>query len=102
MDRLGRVTDGSGHGAAEDAGGSHAWEDLKAAYKAQNTRNDEERYEQRRGWYERSCENGDLRGLKGRARLNAFSVRDANRVYDILDKQSREAGPEEPYDYEQW
>lgn len=47
------------------------------------TKKDEEEYEELREWYEEDCGNGDPRGLKGKHRLEHFSVREANSEYEM-------------------
>ena len=68
---------------AEDVGSLPGWEHLKGAHKAKTTKRDEEEYEEIREWYEEDCGNGDPRGLKGKNRLEHFSVREANSEYEM-------------------
>lgn len=75
------VTGGSGHSVAEDAGGIVGWDFLKEAYRTKNTQRDEEEMVEKREWYESMCTNGDPRGLKGKARLEHFNVKEANEAY---------------------
>ena len=56
------VVDGEGHEAAEDVGGQRGWEELIKAF---NARRPSEEDESKISWYEKTCSNGDRRGLKG-------------------------------------
>ncbi|KAI1467507.1 MM3350-like domain-containing protein [Daldinia caldariorum] len=67
---------GTGHPAAEDAGGSFGWEKLKEAYGAGRP-DAEQRYLRR--WFEKMCSNGSARGLAG-ARVDEWHREGVNQV----------------------
>ncbi|KAI0456668.1 MM3350-like domain-containing protein [Xylaria acuta] len=76
--------DGSGHPIAEDCGGAHGWQDIKAAYRASDPITAKQR--EKRKWFEREASNRDPRGLAG-GRVNAFDKDKVNR--DLLTMYER-------------
>lgn len=77
-----KITDGFGHGIAEDCGSHPGWEQLIDAYKAKGTKKDEEEFEVLRDWYENECANGDPKGLKGKKKLEHFDKKMANMMFE--------------------
>ncbi|KAI0124717.1 hypothetical protein BJ170DRAFT_473305 [Xylariales sp. AK1849] len=55
--------EGGGHGAAEDVGSDQGWLKLIQAYRASSLGREQK---DKMRWFEQSCRNGDLMGLKGR------------------------------------
>ncbi|KAM4067326.1 plasmid pRiA4b ORF-3-like protein [Hirsutella rhossiliensis] len=82
--------DGSGHYVAEDSRGVNGWEDLKAAYRAQNPTKEQR---ERRQWFESMASNPDPRGLAG-DRVNAWDRDQINRDLetDIMFKRFEAMG----------
>lgn len=77
-----KITGGSGHGVAEDCGSYPGWDNLIEAYQAKGTDNDKAYFKSRRSWYEKSCGNGDKKGLKGKQRLEHFDKKVANKRFE--------------------
>ncbi|KAM7208544.1 Protein MM3350-like domain containing protein [Naviculisporaceae sp. PSN 640] len=69
---------GTGHGVAEDVGGSKGWQDLKEAYLTPTDRLTPDQRDRRR-WYEREAMNGDPRGLGG-DRVDFFDLARCNQI----------------------
>ncbi|KAH6842230.1 plasmid pRiA4b ORF-3-like protein-domain-containing protein [Chaetomium sp. MPI-CAGE-AT-0009] len=77
---------GTGHPVGEDVGGFEGWNDLKAAYRAQQPTEDQR---DRRKWYETRTRNGDPKGLAG-DRVHAWDMARVNRdLVDMLDRFER-------------
>jgi hypothetical protein len=69
------VLSGTGHPVAEDVGGVRGWKELKAAFRAsQSTEEQRERCE----WFINHASNGTLEGLAGDL-IHAWDMDDVNR-----------------------